>query len=95
MRLYNHASDFPAYENRARKNRPLQLVGDQFEPNHPRTGLSDPWSWRESFENWLREQDVEITPEEPVHVRIGQPASIRALIGNFQKIINGNRNSKI
>ena len=72
MRLYNHASDFPAYENRARKNRPLQLAGDQFEPNHPRTGLSDPWSWRESFENWVREQDVEITPEEPVHVRIGQ-----------------------
>ncbi|KAH7411282.1 hypothetical protein BKA64DRAFT_377680 [Cadophora sp. MPI-SDFR-AT-0126] len=70
MRLYNHASDFPAYENRAPE--PLQLVGDQFELNHPRTGLSDPLSWRSSFDSWLVGQNVEISTAKPVHVQIGQ-----------------------
>ncbi|KAK0120607.1 hypothetical protein ONS96_010811 [Cadophora gregata f. sp. sojae] len=70
MRLYNHASGFPSYENRAQE--PLTLVGDQFEPKHPRTGLSDPLSWRSSFDSWLSEQNIEISPLEPIHVQIGQ-----------------------
>ncbi|PVH80352.1 hypothetical protein DL98DRAFT_549111 [Cadophora sp. DSE1049] len=70
MRLYNDASDFPSYENRPRE--PLQLVGDLFEPNHPRTGLSDPLSWRASFDSWLAEKDVSISHSQPVHVQIGQ-----------------------
>ncbi|KAH7355238.1 hypothetical protein BKA65DRAFT_394876 [Rhexocercosporidium sp. MPI-PUGE-AT-0058] len=70
MRLYNHAKDFPSYENRA--GQPLALVGDQFEPNHPRTGLSDPLSWRASFDSWLNDQGKVINPSEPIHVQIGQ-----------------------
>ncbi|KAH9219644.1 hypothetical protein DL95DRAFT_483872 [Leptodontidium sp. 2 PMI_412] len=70
IRLYNRAEDFPSYENRA--GDPLSLVGDQFEPDHPRTGLSDPASWRGSFDSWLMEQNVAVAASTPVHVQIGQ-----------------------
>ncbi|KAG4439754.1 hypothetical protein IFR05_004776 [Cadophora sp. M221] len=70
IRLYNRAEDFPSYENRA--GEPLSLVGDQFDPDHPRTGLSDPSSWRGSFDSWLAEQNMVVESSAPVHIQIGQ-----------------------
>lgn len=70
MRIYNHVEDFPFYDKRVRKD--LSLVGDQFEPNHPREGLKHPREWRSSFDRWLRQQYVKIQSDMPVHVKMEQ-----------------------
>lgn len=70
MRLYDHADEFPAYEHRT--GEPLHIVGDQFEPDHPREGLRHPRQWREFFDNWLAEKSVKISAKAPVHVKFEQ-----------------------
>lgn len=70
MRLYNRVEDFPAYEKRT--GAPLPLLGDQFEPEHPQTGLRYPREWRRFFDEWLEKQHVQISPDAPVHVQIEQ-----------------------
>jgi hypothetical protein len=70
MRLYDRAEDFPYYDKRA--GEPLHLLGDQFEPNHPKTGLQYPRSWRQSFDALLDQQQVKIRPGRPVHVKMEQ-----------------------
>ncbi|KAF9871343.1 hypothetical protein CkaCkLH20_11264 [Colletotrichum karsti] len=70
MRIYERVEDFPHYDQRA--GEPLELVGDQFEPNHPREGLEHPREWRRFFDEWLHKQSVEIRTDAPVHVKIGQ-----------------------
>ncbi|CZT53146.1 uncharacterized protein RSE6_14600 [Rhynchosporium secalis] len=76
MRLYNSVEDFPGYEDRVKteqgKEKGLELVGDQFEPDRPREGISHPEDWREEFDAWLKEKDVQYTQKKPVHVKIGQ-----------------------
>lgn len=69
MRLYDRAEDFPAYEQLA--GPPLDLLGAQFEPDHPRTGLQRPREWRRFFDEWLAQQKVQISPEAPVHIKMG------------------------
>lgn len=70
MHVYNTAEEFPSYQNRT--GEPLQLLGDQFEPDHPREGLVYPERWRASFDDWLVKQQAHPHPESPVHVQIGQ-----------------------
>ncbi|KAL0936812.1 alternative oxidase [Colletotrichum truncatum] len=70
MRVYERAEDFPHYQQLA--GQPLDLVGDQFEPNHPREGLEHPREWRRFFDEWLNQQSVRIRSDAPVHVKIGQ-----------------------
>ncbi|KAJ5041279.1 uncharacterized protein L3040_005827 [Drepanopeziza brunnea f. sp. 'multigermtubi'] len=70
MRLYHRVEDFPFYNQRA--GEPLSLRGDQFEPDHPRTGLQQPQKWRRFFDTWLEQQQVMISSKAPVHVKIEQ-----------------------
>ncbi|KAF3765570.1 hypothetical protein M406DRAFT_338999 [Cryphonectria parasitica EP155] len=70
MRIYNHVEDFPFYEQRATE--PLPLLGDQFEPDHPREGLQHPREWRRNFDEWLRQQNVQVRREAPVHIKMEQ-----------------------
>ena len=70
IRLYDHADDFPFYSQRS--GEPLVLIGDQFEPDHPREGLRHPREWRHFFDEWLDQHNVEIQPESPVHIQLGQ-----------------------
>ncbi|OIW22690.1 hypothetical protein CONLIGDRAFT_152788 [Coniochaeta ligniaria NRRL 30616] len=70
MRIYDRVEDFPSYEQRVEE--PLALVGDQFEPDHPREGLRHPGQWRRSFDEWLAKQSVKVRPDAPVHVRLEQ-----------------------
>ncbi|KAH6695198.1 hypothetical protein F5X68DRAFT_227191 [Plectosphaerella plurivora] len=70
MQIYNSAEEFPSYENRS--GEPLSLLGDQFEPDHPREGLEHPEKWRASFDGWLKRHDERPRPEAPVHVQIQQ-----------------------
>jgi hypothetical protein len=70
MRIYDHVEDFPFYEQRARE--PLSLLGDQFEPEHPREGLRHPREWRRFFDEWLDKQSIQVRPEAPVHIKVEQ-----------------------
>ncbi|KKY39319.1 putative alternative oxidase [Diaporthe ampelina] len=75
LRVYERAEDFPAYERRVE----VDLIGDQFEPDHPREGLRFPREWRRFFDEWLEGQfgvgsssSSIFSPDAPVHVRMGQ-----------------------
>lgn len=68
MRIYERAEDFPSYDQRV----DVELVGDQFEPNHPREGLQHPREWRRNFDEYLAQQNVTVQPEAPVHVKLEQ-----------------------
>ncbi|ETS73513.1 hypothetical protein PFICI_14459 [Pestalotiopsis fici W106-1] len=70
MQLYDHADDFPSYQHRT--GEPLHILGDQFEPDHPREGLRHPRQWREFFDNWLEEKSVKVSANAPVHVKFEQ-----------------------
>ncbi|KAK6065574.1 alternative oxidase [Seiridium cupressi] len=70
MQIYDRAADFPFYQQRV--GEPLTLIGDQFEPDHPREGLRHPREWRRFFDEWLDQQSVRIRSNIPVHVEIGQ-----------------------
>ncbi len=70
MILYDQAEDFPSYERRV--GEPLSLVGDQFEPEHPRTGLRYPQEWRRFLDEWLDQQHVRVSSDSPVHIKIEQ-----------------------
>ncbi|KAK9776574.1 hypothetical protein AB5N19_11119 [Seiridium cardinale] len=70
MQIYDRAADFPFYQQRV--GEPLTLIGDQFEPDHPREGLRHPREWRHFFDEWLDQQSVRIRSNIPVHVEIGQ-----------------------
>jgi hypothetical protein len=70
MRIYNRAEDFPSYRQRTRE--PLSLVGDQFEPDHPREGLRHPRTWRHSFDEWLAQQSAKVKADAPIHVKLEQ-----------------------
>lgn len=70
MRIYEKAEDFPFYEQRA--GEPLTVIGDQFEPDHPREGLQNPSAWRRFFDDWLVQQKVQPRAEAPVHIMMGQ-----------------------
>lgn len=70
MRLYDRVEDFPSYEHRV--GEPLHLLGDQFEPNHPPSGLMHPNEWRASFDAWLKQKELRIKPDAPVHIKMEQ-----------------------
>ncbi|KAK6218521.1 alternative oxidase protein [Colletotrichum tabaci] len=72
MRVYERAADFPSYNTRI--GEPLSLLGDQFEPDHPREGLRHPETWRQSFDKWLDQMSVgdRLRPDAPVHVKLEQ-----------------------
>lgn len=70
MHIYERAEDFPLYKQHVVQ--PLTLVGDQFEPDHPREGLRHPRQWRQFFDEWLEQQSVQIRPDSPVHIKVGQ-----------------------
>lgn len=70
MQIYDHAEDLPYYEQRTVE--PLDLIGSQFEPDHPREGLRYPRAWRHSFDDWLGQQSVWIRHDAPVHIKLGQ-----------------------
>jgi hypothetical protein len=70
MRIYERVEDFPFYDQRV--GEPVILVGDQFEPDHPREGLRYPREWRRFFDEWLDQQSVRIRSDAPVHVKLGQ-----------------------
>lgn len=68
MRIYERAEDFPSYDQHV----DVELVGDQFEPDHPREGLQHPREWRRNFDAYLAQQNVTIDPATPVHVKLEQ-----------------------
>ncbi|TVY81000.1 hypothetical protein LSUE1_G004211 [Lachnellula suecica] len=70
MKIYENTEEFPFYERRMGES--LNLIGSQFEPDHPVKGLRHPREWRRFFDEWLNEQSVEIRSNTPVHVKIGQ-----------------------
>ncbi|CAK7226450.1 hypothetical protein SBRCBS47491_006236 [Sporothrix bragantina] len=70
MQLYDRVDDVPFYNQR--QGQPLQLLGDQFEPDHPRTGLRHPRAWRHNFDGWLTKQNVRLQDDRPVHVQMEQ-----------------------
>ncbi|CAK7206487.1 hypothetical protein SEUCBS139899_009283 [Sporothrix eucalyptigena] len=70
MKIYDHVEDVPFYSQR--QGQPLQLLGDQFEPDHPRTGLRHPRAWRQNFDGWLAKQDIHLQSERPVHIQMEQ-----------------------
>lgn len=70
MRLYDRVEDVPFYSQR--QGQPLPLLGDQFEPDHPRTGLRHPRSWRRDFDVWLQKQAVRLREDQPVHIQMEQ-----------------------
>ncbi|KZL85840.1 alternative oxidase protein [Colletotrichum incanum] len=72
MHIYERAEDFPFYERRI--GEPLSLVGDQFEPDHPKEGLRYPQKWRHFFDKWLDQMSVRdrIQLDAPIHVKLEQ-----------------------
>lgn len=68
MRIYDRPEDFPSYDQRV----DVELVGDQFEPHHPREGLQHPREWRRNFDAYLAQQNVTVEPRRPVHVKLEQ-----------------------
>ncbi|KAK2016091.1 hypothetical protein LZ32DRAFT_601671 [Colletotrichum eremochloae] len=72
MRVYERAEDFPFYDRRI--GEPLSLLGDQFEPDHPKEGLRYPRKWRQFFDEWLDQKSVgsRMRPDAPVHIKMEQ-----------------------
>jgi len=70
MRIYDRIEDFPFHERTQQP--PVSLVGDQFEPDHPREGLRFPREWRRFFDEWLDRRSVKIQADAPVHVKMEQ-----------------------
>ncbi|ERT00373.1 hypothetical protein HMPREF1624_03744 [Sporothrix schenckii ATCC 58251] len=71
MRLYDRVDDVPYYTSQ-RQGPPLPLLGDQFEPDHPRTGLRHPRAWRHDFDAWLAGQHIQLRADRPVHIQMQQ-----------------------
>lgn len=73
MQLYERAEDFPFY---AQRRAEIDLVGSQFEPDHPTTGLTAPQDWRGQFDAYLEQQQQQAAvfddATKPVHVKLGQ-----------------------
>ncbi|KAG9248624.1 hypothetical protein BJ878DRAFT_5452 [Calycina marina] len=69
MKIYEHAEDFPNYD---KKLNTLSMIGSQFEPDHPKEGLTHPREWRAEFNRWLSRQHVKILPNTPVHIKMEQ-----------------------
>ncbi|KAK8069914.1 hypothetical protein PG994_006530 [Apiospora phragmitis] len=108
MRLYDRVEDFPNYDRRAVE--PLEVVGDQFEKqsagsSNSSNSTSDeddggsrllfPREWRNYFDNWLAQMNIEFSPEAPVHIKLGQTYleyPVRedgdAFAGEFGKILS-------
>lgn len=74
MRLYDRPEDLPSYDRRLRPGGlDVDLVGDQFEPDHPPSGLRQPREWRAFFDAWLASQGLgDVRPDAPLHVKLGQ-----------------------
>ncbi|CAK7243793.1 MAG: hypothetical protein STHCBS139747_005321 [Sporothrix thermara] len=70
MQLYDRIEDVPSYDQR--QGKPLQLLGDQFEPGHPLSGLQRPREWRHDFDEWLAKQGVQLQDGSPVHIQMEQ-----------------------
>lgn len=71
MRLYERVEDFPAWDQHV----DVELVGTQFEPDHPREGLQHPREWRAHFDAYLAQQQnitTTIDPQRPVHIKLEQ-----------------------
>ncbi|KAH8660453.1 hypothetical protein BX600DRAFT_438664 [Xylariales sp. PMI_506] len=70
LKIYDRKEDFPFYNHL--QVAPLDVLGSQFEPDHPREGLQHPGQWRSFFDAWLSQKAVRPRTIAPVHVRIGQ-----------------------
>ncbi|KAH8896789.1 hypothetical protein GQ53DRAFT_778746 [Thozetella sp. PMI_491] len=70
MRIYDSVHDFPNYHQRSVE--PLSLLGDQFEPGHPVAGLQHPNTWRRDFDQWLERQSIQVSAEDPLHIKLEQ-----------------------
>lgn len=100
MQIYDRAEDFPLYDKRF--GEPLSIVGAQFEPNHPREGLTQPREWRRFFDTWLTEQSVQVRPEAPVHVKLMQESFMEypvrddgeAFVHEFGKILSFRKDTR-
>lgn len=68
MQIYDRAEEFPSYAQRI----DIDVLGNQFEPDHPTTGLTAPQDWRLEFDGYLTKQNITIDPNNPVHVKLGQ-----------------------
>jgi hypothetical protein len=100
IRLYNRVEDFPYYSQRT--GQPLSLVGDQFEPHHPREGLTHPREWRRFFDEWLDQQSVHVRADAPVHVKLEQSFleypvrdDGKAFVHEFGKILSFRSDTRI
>lgn len=69
MRIYDRPEAFPHWDRRV----DVELVGNQFEPNHPPEGLQHPREWRDRFDDYLaHQQNVTYSYTAPVHVKLEQ-----------------------
>lgn len=76
MRVYQRPEDFPGWDRRV----DVDLVADQFEPDHPASGLRYPREWRRFFDEWLAREPrapplsslAVLDPAVTVRVRLGQ-----------------------
>lgn len=94
MRVYERPEDFPGWDRHV----DVDLVADQFEPDHPPEGLRYPREWRRFFDEWLaRDAGAPGAPraDAPVHVRLGQAFlefpvhdDGRAFVREFGKILS-------
>jgi hypothetical protein len=99
MHVYDRLQDFPSY--REPEVESLSLVGDQFEPDHPREGLTHPENWRQSFDEWLAHCSVVIRNDAPVHIKVEQAfleypvrADGEAFAGEFGKILSFRKDTR-
>ncbi|KAK8879196.1 hypothetical protein PGQ11_000490 [Apiospora arundinis] len=116
MRLYDRVEDFPNYDRRVVE--PLSVVGDQFEKqsstkkNSTSSVAADtkeddnlllfPREWRNYFDSWLSQQNIEIHPEAPVHIKLGQTYleyPVRedgdAFAGEFGKVLSFRHETRV
>ena len=70
--LYDRVEDFSHYSINNDNVQRLHVLGDQFEPDHPPTGLRHPRAWRRVFDAWLAEQAVVPSADRPVHIMMEQ-----------------------
>ncbi|KAK7943587.1 uncharacterized protein PG986_012700 [Apiospora aurea] len=118
MRLYDRVEDFPNYERRAveplsvvgdqfekqssSKSRKSSGAISASNKEDDESLLLFPREWRNYFDSWLAQQNINISPEAPVHIQLGQTYleyPVRedgdAFAGEFGKILSFRNETRV